>query len=168
MDGIEQKSRVDFLRWGAVVLVVIAGLVLVGGGIFVYQKALRKKETTPTTPTPTLQPSEAITEVPETTPTPEIELKRSGFKIKVLNGTGVPGTAGKAAQFLEKLGYEGIKTGNADSFGYEKTIIQIKESKKDSLGMLKEDLLKNYSLSEDIKTLAEEENFDAIVILGKD
>lgn len=168
MDGIEEKSKPEFLKWLLVALVGVFSLGLVGGGVFVYQKAITGKKVTPTTFAPTPSPGETAIKIPEVTPTPKTELKRSDLKIKVLNGTGVPGVAGKATEFLEKLGYEGVKTGNADSFDYEKTIVQIKESKKNYLGLIIDDLSKNYSLAESSKTLSEEEKFEVIIILGKD
>lgn len=170
MDGIEEKSKPDFLKWGMVALLVIAGLIIIGGGIFVYRKAIGgkktvevpqiKEETAVSTPTPELAQS------PEASPTPK--LKRKDLVIKILNGTGVPGTAAKAVDYLEKLGYSGIKTGNADNFDYQKTVVQIKDSKKDYLEQLRADLSANYTLEEKTQTLTEDDKFEAIIILGKE
>jgi len=169
MDGIEEKSKFDFLRWGAIFLVVFVCLALIGGGIFVYQKSLKSKEEKSIAPEPTVSPSESRpTEMPQISPSPTPKLNRADLKIKILNGTGVPGAAGKAANFLEKLGWVGIKTGNADNFDYSQTVIKIKESKKDYLSLITEDLSKNYSLAKENEILPEEEKFDVIIILGKD
>lgn len=169
MDGIEEKSQPDFLRWGLITLVVLIGLGIVGGGIFIYQKALKNKKEKPIgapTPTPTAFLLTEPTQAPE--PSPTLELNRAELKIKILNGTGVPGVAAKAASFLEKKGYEGIKTGNADNFDYQKTVIKIKKTKEDYLEQLKADLSENYTLDEETQTLEEEDSFDAIIILGKE
>ncbi|MGB9706944.1 MAG: LytR C-terminal domain-containing protein [Microgenomates group bacterium] len=169
MDGIEERSKPDFLRWGLVALVVLIGLGIVGGGIFVYQKTLKRKEEKTLIPTPTVSlPTPQLTESLEVSPSPTPKLNRADLKIKILNGSGVPGAAAKAAEFLEKLGWEGIKTGNADSYDYQKTIIKIKESKKNYLEMLDTDLASKYTLEEKTQTLAEDDKFDAIIILGKD
>jgi len=170
MEGIEQKSKPDFLRWILVSLVVLLGLGIIGGGVFVYQKALKskkEKEVVVPTPTPFVAPSE-ITPTEEASPSPTPKISRADLKIKVLNGTGIPGAAGKVAEFLGKLGWQGIKTGNADNFDYQKTVIQIKESKKEYFELLKKDLSSKYTLEEEPRTLSEDENFDAVIIVGKD
>jgi len=170
MEGIEQKSKPDFLRWILVALVVLLGLGIIGGGIFVYQKTLKNKkdkEVVAPTPTPLVAPSE-VTPTGEISPYPTPKISRADLKIKVLNGTGVPGAAGKVAELLEKLGWQGIKTGNADNFDYQKTVIQIKESKKEYFELLKKDLSSKYTLEEEPQTLSEDENFDAVIIVGKD
>jgi len=169
MEGIEQKSKPDFLRWLLVGLVVLAGLGIIGGGIFVYQKTLKNKkdkEVVAPTPTPFSVPEIMPTE--EVSPSPAPKISRADLKIKILNGTGVPGAAGKTAELLEKLGWQGIKTGNADNFDYQKTVIQIKESKKEYFDLLKGDLSSKYTLEEEPQTLSEDDKFDVVVIVGKD
>jgi len=168
MDGIEQKSLSNFKTYFLIVLVVLAGLGLIGGGIFVYSKALNGKKTASAIPTPavsltTVTPSLAE----ELSPTPLPSLDKSALKIKILNGTGVPGAAGKAAKLLENAGFEGIKTGNASKYDYGETVIEIKESKQDFLALLSESLAKDYQIAQDTKTLDEKDSFDAIITLGK-
>lgn len=150
-------------KWLLILLVVAAGLVLVGGGIFVYRKAMKRQAITSTSPAlpETIQPEK---ETPPVTPTPA--LTRADIKIQVLNGSGTPGAAGKTADFLEDKGYEDIKTGNADSYDYEKTVVKIKEDKKDYLELLRSDLSGEYTLAADTETLETDSSFDAIIILG--
>jgi hypothetical protein len=66
------------------------------------------------------------------------------------------------------LARQEIKTGNADNFDYQKTVIQIKESKKEYFDLLKEDLSSKYTLEEEPQILSEDDKFDAVVIVGKD
>ena len=127
----------------------------------------KDKEVVAPTPTPLVAPSE-VTPTGEISPSPTPKISRADLKIKVLNGTGVPGAAGKVAELLEKFGWQGIKTGNADNFDYQKTVIQIKESKKEYFELLKKDLSSKYTLEEEPQTLSEDENFDAVIIVGKD
>ena len=55
----------------------------------------------------------------ETTPTPspmpEASIEKSEVTVKILNGTGTPGQAGKAKTVMEDLGFEGVTAGNAPS-----------------------------------------------------
>ena len=156
------KSSFNFKKVFLILLVVIGGLALIGGGISVYRKAIKGKETSQpeTTPTPTI----VSVEEPEPTPTPAID--RGDLKMEIQNGGGLKGAAGEAARFLEDKGYQDIKTSNADSFDYEETIIKIKEDKKNYLDWLKSDLAEKYTLAAEIKTLETDSDFDAIVILG--
>jgi hypothetical protein len=167
MDGIEEKTKPDILRWILIALAVLVVGGLIGGGVFVYKKALGRKEAGQLTPTPEPLPAVEVTETPEAMLTPTEELDKADLKIKILNGTGVPGAAGKAVQLLEKLGYQGIKTGNADAYDYEKTEIKIKESKMSYLSLLSQDLEDEYPLATETGTLEESEDFDVEVILGK-
>jgi len=170
MQGIEQKSKPDFLRWILIGLVVLLGLVIIGGGIFVYQKTLKnKKKEGIIIPTPT--PSSALSDITpaeEASPSPTPKISRIDLRVKVLNGTGVPGAAGKVAELLEKLGWQEVRTGNADNFDYQKTVIQIKEDKKEYFDLLKEDLSSEYTVEEELQTLSEDDSFDAVIIVGQD
>lgn len=139
-----------------------SGLViaLVVGGIFVSKNAVEKRAGS-LAGLPVVSP----TEMPE--PTPTIVLNRSGLKIKVLNGSGISGLAGKAKDYLESLGYEGVETGNAKTYDYAETAIRIKEEKKDYLDLLTRDLGRAYQLAAKTVFLESEEDFDVIVVLGK-
>ena len=164
MEGIEEKSSVDWQRWfflAAGVLVVV-GIII--GGIVFYRRSsgTGSGETSETTPTPVEQ---TVTQAPE--PSPAVELDKTELTIKILNGTGIPGAANGMAEVLEAAGYEGIKTGNADNYDYQESIIQIKESKSAYLSLLTEDLTTDYTLAQESETLAEEEDFDVMIILGK-
>lgn len=151
-----------------IVLIVVAVAALIGGGVFVYLKARPSKEKVEPTPmaTPIPLPKEPAEISP--TPSPVAELKRENLLVQVLNGSGVPGTAGKAKAFLEGLGYQGVKAENANSYDYEKTEVSIKEDKKDYLDLLLKDLEDEYSLATETGTLEEESEFDAVVIIGKE
>ncbi|MFH1840836.1 MAG: LytR C-terminal domain-containing protein [Candidatus Shapirobacteria bacterium] len=146
-----------------IVLIVVVGLGLVGGGIWVSKKALSNKETTsPVAETPIETSEPAIEEV---TPTPS--LMREDLKVEILNGSGVAGLAAQASQYLEGLGYQEVKTANAGKYDYAETVIQIKESQKSYLEMVKEDVSKKYPLASEIENLEEESEFDIVIILGK-
>jgi len=160
----------DFKRWLFIVVIVVVCLGLVGGGVYVYTRAMKGKgsaliiSSVNTTPTP-------APEVVEATPTPEEaveeELDVTALSIQVQNGSGVTGAAGKVVALLEGLGYEDVKTGNADSYDYTETIIKIKEDKKNYLVRLEEDLGEKYTLGE-TETLVDTSAYDVVVILGKE
>ncbi|MBU0846275.1 LytR C-terminal domain-containing protein [Patescibacteria group bacterium] len=56
---------------------------------------------------------EGITEEPTATPAPT-QLEREEITLEIMNGSGVAGAAGDAAEIFEALGYEITEIGNAD------------------------------------------------------
>ncbi len=152
-DKNHKKGKTFLLLVGIVLL--IAGLVV--GGILFSQKAL--KSARKTAPSPTSIPTLA------TTPTPEIAKK--DLKISVLNGSGIPGLAGKAKTYLEELGYQVVNTGNAEVYTYEQTEVSIKENKKMFLEEILKSLGEKYTLSDDNPTLDSQSEFDIVIKLGK-
>lgn len=143
------------------VLLVILILVAIAGGIFVYKKSIdQKNSSSGAVPTTTPQ-AEQITQ------TPAEELKREDLKVEILNGSGTPGAAGVTQKYLEDLGYQIAKTGNAKSYTYKETEISIKEEKRPYLEMLVKDLEKNYTLATGSSFLESESEFDAVIVVGK-
>ena len=116
-------------------------------------------------PTVTPTPSQIPTQTP--TPTLDPSLKRSDLKVRVENGTGISGYAGEIADSLEKSGYENVVKANADKDDYQKSVIKIKEGKKNYLLLFFQDLPDKIdtTLSEDLDA---DSSFDVVIILGKD
>ena len=84
-------------------------------GTFLAQD--QQTEVVDETPDPTPEPTPA--------PTPE-PIDFSIYTVRVLNGTGTAGEAGRAATQLESLGFEEITTGNAPSFSITQTTVRVK------------------------------------------
>jgi hypothetical protein len=157
-----KKFPVKIFLIGLGVIVLVATLI---GAIYLYSK--KDSEDSPSLVEPVASQPTPVESLPEPTPTPTLE--RSELKVKILNGSGISGLAGKAKDLLEGKGYEEIATGNADSFDYEETTVQVKEDKSAFLDLLVEDLSEDYLVSTDsLEPLEEESAFDAIVILGKE
>jgi len=87
------------------------------------------------------------------------------IKVIILNGSGIKGQARKMEQILTNKNIKTIKTGNADRFNYQNTIIKYPVTKLDEVLAIKDFFDKNeypYSLKE---------SFDVnqiTIILGKD
>lgn len=163
---IEPNGGNNGKRYFLIFLLVLVLLGLVGGGIYVYRRAMTRRGVVEATPTPEVYFKETQEATP--TPTPEEELNRADLKIEVLNGSGVAGLAGKAAEYLEGLGYEDIKTGNADNYDYEQTEIAIKEDKQNYLSMIRKDLEDKYPPAEEVGTLEDDSDFDVVITLGQE
>lgn len=119
--------------------------------------SFNKTSTAVKTPTPTSTPM----------PTPTPSFQRADLKIKVLNGSGTAGKATEVKDLLKNKGYQDIVTGNADSFDFTQSELQIKKSKADAFSMVQIDL-KDYVSSFQQTALDEKEAADVILIIGKD
>lgn len=94
-------------------------------------------------------------------------LDRSKLSIAVANGSGIEGTAGKAATILRDLGYNVASTENADNFGYKGATIKVKKEKGNFLNLLKKDLTKDYAITTTSSDLSSDFPTDSLVIIGK-
>ena len=102
------------------------------------------------------------------TPTPIKVVKRSEIKLKILNGGGKKGLAGKVKDEFIKLGYEDVVAGNADSFDYDKTEVKFESSASAGLKKRINDDLKKYVSSFKTEKIKEKTEADVVIILGKD
>lgn len=140
-------------------VIVLVLLLLAAGAVFYFQGA---QDTTP-------QNNQATTQqpTPQPTPTTAPQLERSDLSVQVLNGSGTPGKAGEVAEYLEGLGYENIDTGNADSYDYDETVVQLKEDAADYEDLVIADLESEYPVQSNVETLDEDSEYDLIIIIGQ-
>ncbi len=141
-----------------ILIVVFAVLGAAAGGIGIYLQNRSPAPPSPPTPTP-----QAVA-----TPTPAAEVNREDLAVQVLNGSGVPAAAAAARDFLEELGYTDVAAGNADSSDYATTQIAIKNSQKQYLTLLQDDLSEEYPLATEVETLDEDSNYDVVITLGRE
>jgi FtsZ-interacting cell division protein YlmF len=109
--------------------------------------------------TPTLKPSQ------EEPTKPQKELKRTDLKIRVENGNGLAGSAGKLKAYLEGFGYNVATVGNSDRSDYTKTTVKLPKDFADYKELITNDLKTNYSVE-----ISNVENkftdYDILVIAG--
>ncbi|NBV41739.1 LytR family transcriptional regulator [bacterium] len=112
----------------------------------------------------------AQTELAATKPTQNAKTKakalKPGMVVEVLNGTGIPGEANRAASQLKKLGLRVKRTGNAGSFKYANTIIVDWRSQIDYSVALAQVL--SVDPSKIIVYDRPEKSIDATIVIGKD
>jgi hypothetical protein len=148
--------------------IIIPGMVLLGllmGGIVAYYTGLQKLALTPKDENAKQTTS---VQIPTSSPTatPETEADLSKIKIKILNGSGIKGEAGKVQNLLEKAGFVIASTGNAKTYDYTETIIQAKSSVSEAfLTKLKSTLVKTYAVGKN-ETLKDSETFSLIILVG--
>lgn len=186
---VNSPKRRAFIYLG-VFIVLIAGAILLGNYLLSTKQEVEITPAATPTQMPTPTESEAVTPEPTvtttkktvtptaslkltptptklvSTPSPAVTSTTKSLQVEVLNGSGTPGEAVRAASFLKAAGYSITGTGNADAFTYEQTVIKIKKSKASFGAQLKKDLSGTYTVDPVIQTLAEDSTPDAIVILG--
>ena len=133
------------------------------GGVFVYRSAKKTSQDTPTNQTQEATP----TPEPTPTPTPEPVIERSELNIQVLNGSGVPGRAGKVQTLLEDADYGNVDAANAKTFDFETTEISVKNGQEALIKILIGDLESDYEIGETDTKLDEDSEYDAVVTIGK-
>ncbi|OGC50221.1 hypothetical protein A2716_03360 [candidate division WWE3 bacterium RIFCSPHIGHO2_01_FULL_40_23] len=166
----ERVGSVSLIKYAAPALVAISLLLIVlsvfhakfnllGGKVEKKPDVFGVKESTSS--------SQTLEEVKESTSEIEpVKLEKDKLKIRVENGAGVVGTAGKAKDFLTLQGYNVTEIGNAARFDYAETEVSIKESKKEFADTLKTDLQKSYSFKLS-KPLPESTAYDVLIIIGR-
>lgn len=132
---------------------ISAGLVI--GGSIILEK-INSPIAEPTVP--------ALKQTP--TPTQKPKVNPSNIKIKILNGSGIPGEAGKLADSLVSIGFDVLGTENADRFDYEKTEIHYKENEKQKADFIIENL-KNYNTATPEASLNKDNKADIEIVIGK-
>jgi hypothetical protein len=167
-----------------VVLLIIAiaalvGLYLLGSKtkkLTTFISSVPNQSPTPSTGSPTpsvtasisavLSITGSLTPTGKVTPTPaKGKLDRSSLSVAVLNGSGIPGAAGKISSQLTSLGYKIASTGNADVFTYKGLTVKVKKVESSYLGQLEKDLSsQSASVSGSVDDTI---SSDAEVIVGK-
>ncbi|MBI4089162.1 MAG: LytR C-terminal domain-containing protein [Candidatus Levybacteria bacterium] len=142
--------------WPILFVVFLALLSMIG--IFIYKNSRNINEekinVVTLSPTPTV-----VTE-----PTKVIDLSK--YEIKILNGSGVDGEAGRQKGNLETEGFTVASVGNADNSDYTDTVIQAKkEVDKEFLDKLKSVLATSFTMGE-TETLTVDSSTPVIVIIG--
>jgi len=103
----------------------------------------------------------------QVSPVDKSGLDRSKLSVTVENGSGIEGTAGKAADILKEIGYNVPTIGNAGNYNYKGVTIKVKKEKSNFLDLLKKDLSKNYSINSTSSDLSSDSPTDCLIIIGK-
>ena len=150
------------------ILLILLFLLIVGavvGGVFYYKSKVStpqpQGETLQATPIPTAMP----TPNPEATPGAELDLSK--YALSILNGSGIPGEAGKVDEALKAEGFEDTKTGNADSYDFTTTTVSLKKDVPDAVfEKIKDALSDNYTVEKEGTALGESSSYDIVIFVG--
>lgn len=148
--------------WILIILIIIGAVAFAifrGIGPFANLK-LGGAEETIESPTP----FEFSSPSPEASPAGEVD--KSGASVRVLNGSGVAGAASSLKDFLEGKGWTIDEIGNAESYGFENTVIKLKASFANFQDTIFSDLSSDYSVEVSDENLEATDSADIEVTLG--
>jgi hypothetical protein len=144
-------------------VIIIPGIFLLGallGGIIYYQK--NTKISVSVEPKAT---SFAVVATPSPVATPTIDLEK--YSVKILNGSGIVGEAGKAQDIIEEAGFKVSSTGNAANYNYTKSIIQVKEGVEEAfIAELSKALSETYEIDTKTQALTASSADSVVLIVG--
>lgn len=146
-------------------LVVIIILILVIGTLLIIGQTKKTQEIKKSSS------QEKIVEKKEDilTPTEKPKIDKNTLKIKIINGTGTPGEAGKVASLLTNEGFvkENIKTENADEFNQTITLIKVKEKYQDTAKEIEKVISSFFEkIKIDSSFLDDTDDYDIIITTG--
>lgn len=154
----EPKKSKSVALW-----IIVPGIFLLGailGGIVFYQRGVNKGVEV----APTSSPVATVSATPSSSPSASVSLTK--YSIKIFNGSGISGEAGKAKTLLTTAGFEVGSTGNAATYDYTKTIIKAKSTVEASyLTALSTALSKTYVV-DTTQTLATSSSDIVQVVIG--
>ncbi len=145
-------------------LVVIVILILVIGTLLVVGQTKKTQEIKNSSQEKIVEKKEEIV-----TPTEKPKINKNTLKIKIINGTGTPGEAGKVASLLTNEGFvkENIKTENADEFNQTITLIRVKEKYQDIAKEIEQIISSSFEkIKIDSSFLDETGDYDIVVTTG--
>jgi uncharacterized protein YxeA len=154
-----------------VILFILLGLSLVAiiaGGFLYYQKNMSKTKTevTPTS-TPQESPTAAPTEKPASPSGTVSKVKFSDYSINLLNGSGIPGEAGKAKALLADAKFKKIDTSNAASYDFTDTEVQLKDNVPSEVyDKIAELLGSKYTVVKSDTVLKSTSLYDVVITIG--
>ncbi len=144
-------------------LSLILGALLVGG-IFYFKSSVDSRPEPTSTPTSTLAP--VVENDPTPTPISE-EVDLSEYNLRVLNGSGIAGEAGRVANLLSEAGFSNPNAANANNQNYTDTIIEHKETvSKAAIDEIVSALEDTYTVEISNELIDEDEEYDVVVIVG--
>ncbi len=158
----KQNKRI-FLKFFLITFFGTLLALIVAGGLYVYLTGVKTKSLIQR---PTPVPTATETTLPEATATPSANVDVSTYKVSVLNGNGGIGVATAAKNIIEKVGFKVTSVGNADSFDFTDTLIQVKSTvSPDAVAKLKDALSSNYSVAMGDE-LSAQSSFDVVISVG--
>lgn len=150
----KSSNKITFMLIGLLLLIVLGGAFFLRSRIENLVGNLQ--------PTPTPAPVASVQPAP--TPNP---LVKSEWSFEVLNGSGESGLAKKIAVKIQDLGYQVVKSGNADKSDYTQTQVFVRKDQLDKIDLVIADLRDVVKIAS-VAGQLQEGTASARIIIGKD
>lgn len=108
----------------------------------------------------TTKPSEEATEAAE------LKVNLTDYSLQILNGSGVPGEAGRLQDLLKAEGFVKIEIGNAEVYDYKDTEVGMKAKVSDEVFVLIKKALEEFAVTK-VATLSDTAKYDVQIIVGQ-
>lgn len=165
-ESVKEKKGfpLKVIIWIIVVLAILGALV---GGIIYYKSSFSEKSDLATQPDEETTTPTATPEPTEETESESEEVSLEDYKVRVLNGSGIAGEAGEVADLLVNAGFTSPDTGNAGSYDFTTTVVELKENIPDSVyNSIKEALSDDYVVEKSEEKLEDTSSYDIVVTVG--
>jgi len=154
----EEKKSLWYIFWIMIPVAIIVGAL--AGGVFYFLNSVNKNA-----PSSTPTPIESSLPTPSSSPSAAVDLSK--YQIKVLNGSGIAGEAGRVQDILTSAEFKVSGTGNAETYDFTDTILQVRDKVEPAfITELTKTLSKTYSVSDKTEALPSGETADVIVLVG--
>ena len=161
---VEKKSNSLVVAGAGVAVAVL--LIAVGIGAVTYFKNKANAQLAASQEMANVLGNEDVSESSESSPSvpAQEELKKADLTLRIENGAGIPGVAGRLKDTLNGLGYKVLEVGNAATTDHANTLLRFKASKAKYKDLLVGDMKSYIVLVEE--TLPETVTYDVLVIIG--
>jgi len=161
VEEVKEKSDKIIIskRFLLITLFTAAFVSLLVGGILRFRSGV--PQLVKPSPTASIQSAEPIE-----TASPVDETTLADYAIQVLNGSGVAGRAGDVADQLKVVGFEGVETGNAKTYDYTDTEVQLKKDVPSEVFDVVKKALSGFTVIKGDE-LEESSDYDIVVIVGE-
>ncbi len=168
---VVKERNMALVYSGAASLILLLGL-LIGGGILMNRSRQHDKDMAGNNANKEVlsEDTQVNNQDEQNQPQPaekKLDLKQEDLTLRIENGAGIPGVAGRTETFLSEKGYVVDSIGNANEVGLEQTLIRIKPDKSSYKDLLLEDM-KQYFDAKVQEDLPADSAYDALIIVGTD
>ena len=162
-------------NWSKIVVIILSIIILLaaaGGGWYFFMKddqfSPKMEEKAPVEEKMEEASKEASkTEEASNEAVVEEELDLTDYDVQILNGSGTVGEAAVVEGLLKDAGFEGMDTGNADTYDYTDTKVQLKKATPSGVYSAIEDALSgDYDVSKGDK-LDDDADYDVVEVVGQ-
>jgi hypothetical protein len=160
-DDFEPEHKGNGMK---VVLIFLTAIIVGGGAVAGFLFFSHNKQAS--VPQVTVSPTQAISPTEPVASESAAMADIANLSVQILNGSGTAGEAARVRDFLQEAGFETFSLGNADSYEYTDTEVQLKEASPSAVFGKIKDALSTYTVVEKDQ-LPATSDYDVVIFVGK-